>query len=342
MPSLAHVPKIKPKDYYFSYVLPHVTYFEAGGDNMTLGKYSRVLTLGLASFTVSFPHIASACPTYDFLTRKDFAAANVVFEGTVTAIHPTIKEFTVGDETNERVIALDITFDIEKVVRGSPDQRFIRVSWIHGTFGYPRSIEELRETYGEKLRVGLITPEAMTDDCSRQINTKKTAAGYKSELIKINCKMGYRAENSSDPRSGYPTPKPFIMNGPCTGPYMFETTSRRDDPSRDLSKNVVGKEVFQLENRKEITEFTRAYIERHPDKAQKYSGDAGVQQSFMEDLSTFSNFDVSRLEPLKKLTYKDFDDMSLEQVEAFFFMKLARRVFENEYEYYQRRNAVSE
>lgn len=309
---------------------------------MALGKLRWAIALGFVSFTASFPHVASACPSHDQLTRKDFAAANVVFEGTVAAIHPTKRKFTYGGKTSERVVGMDITFNIGNVIRGSLEQRSIRVGWIHGTFGYPRSISELREWYGETLRIGLITPEGMTDDCSRHRNIKKTETGFERELIKINCKVGYGAENSPDARSGYPSDKAYILNGYCTGPYMFKVTSLRDDPSRDLSRNKIGEEGFQLANSKEVSNFTRAYIKENPEMAAQYSTDKHVRATFMRDLSTYANFDVSRLEPLEDLTPKDYDDMSEQGIEAYFFIKLAARVFENEYKYYQIRKAVEE
>lgn len=309
---------------------------------MLLDKLCRVLTLGLISFTASFPQIASACPTYDHLTRKDFAAANVVFEGTVAAIHPTIIDYNFREDIKERVSAMDITFNVEKVIRGSLEQRSIRVGWIHGTFGYPRSISELRQQYGENLRVGLITPEGMTDHCNRRLNTKKTETGWESELIEIKCKAGYRGQNSPDSRSGYPSDRAFILNKGCTGPYMYEVTSLRDDPSRDLSRNEIGEEGFQLANRKEVSDFTRAYIKENPIMAAQYSTDKPTRESFMRDLSTYANFDMSRLEPLWGLTSKNLDDMSDQDFEAFQFMGMATRIFENEYKYYQRRNAAED
>jgi len=247
-------------------------------------KSSLCTVLAVTLLGVSQP--ASSCSTADYLIRVDYAAADLVFEGKIKALHPTFTEYDRGGKIVEQVTGLDVTFDVEKLIRGKQQGPTLRVSWIHGTFGYPKSLDDLHDSYRGQVRVGLITPAAMIDDCSRNDYSKPDEV---TDIIKIKCKRGYVAYKSKDPRAGLPANQAFILNGFCTGPYMFPTTSLRDDPTRDLSKFIIGDEGFQFENGAEVEYFYRYFVSSYPDIAASYEDKQSSQDFFVKELLLYAN-----------------------------------------------------
>lgn len=288
---------------------------------MKLRNFLSSASLFVVLMNISMP--AQACSVPDVLTRKDYAAADIVFEGTVKAIHPTIRSLTWAGETREQIMGLDITFNIDKLVKGHLEHHIVRVSWKHGTFGYPDSVKRFHDRYGENVRVGLISPEAMTDSCNRRMNSRrKTETGFEIDIVDISCNHNYTGGNSKDPRTELPANQPFILNGFCTGPYMIPLTSRRDDPSRDLSKSEIEGENLLFQNYAEVEDFVRPFLKANPDVALNYDAKLTTRKYLMDEFTRYGNIDQ-----------KNEDD------ETQHFLKRTREIFEREIKWYKEREA---
>lgn len=184
---------------------------------------------------------AMACPSLRALVDSDFEVADIVFEGKVDAIHPTIRHNSYSK--NEQITAYEITFRIDEIIRGElhekyklPTRRngqFIRVGWKHGTFGYPSTYSEFVKQYGMKLRVGLTTHELFEKLCPLK-DTRVTRGNEQSVIEQRRyCDIHYTGFSDFELNA---ESMPYILNGPCTGPYMLPLNSHRDNPARDKSK----------------------------------------------------------------------------------------------------------
>lgn len=155
----------------------------------------KKLTLLFFVFILSCSN-AQACPMMEPLTDEQMLKAQSVFIGTAM-------EYESNDAPHPDVI----TFRVEEVLSGKPVSRDIKVNWIHGTFGMPSSIEEFRSIYGKKTKVGILYKETFPEECS-------IVNSVGERLSKEYCHsrfLGYKS----------PSDLPWIMNGGCTGPYMF-------------------------------------------------------------------------------------------------------------------------
>lgn len=76
-----------------------------------------------------------------------------------------------------------IRFRVEKILSG-PASRQIEVYWINETFGESRSLKEFKKSYGQRTRVGI---------------TKAKGSAKETE----------------------PRDKPWVLQGPCTSPYLW-------------------------------------------------------------------------------------------------------------------------
>lgn len=162
---------------------------------------------------------AFGCRQTKSLTEEDYSHADIVFVGTVIAIHPTFKlldpEKPKKPWERDRVTDFDITFKVDDVIRGKLQTKNIRVGWIHGTFGYPDSFENFVRLYGRQLRVGLTTPDSFERDCEIVIGRSSP-----------NCKPHFTGYYNRDADT-----KSYILNGGCSGPYMLPVNSDRDNLS---------------------------------------------------------------------------------------------------------------
>lgn len=180
---------------------------------------------------------ANACIVPRGLTKKDVAFAEVMFEGEISEIK---------QETN-----VELVFKVDKVLRGDLVDDEISAVWFHGTFGYPKDIDEFVDRYGQKLRVALIMPSQAQKHCKLVVQVKR----HKGIFIAIpshgRCSADYAG-------FGYVSGldyQPLVLNGPCSGPYMIdlekENTPNFDTPRFNNRLQILtsGEVLFRIAQR---------------------------------------------------------------------------------------------
>lgn len=261
---------------------------------MKIAHIRRAACLVMATAMTGLSSIAAACPALDFLTRDDFAEADIVFEGRAVALHPTLTQYERDGKSLERAVGMEITFAVDDVIRGEWKEQRIKLGWVNGTFGYPRNFAEFEERYGTDLRVGVLSAASLKDDCSRRVVKSNTEEGIIYDTVQIKCSDRYTGNLYSDPQYGTADLSGFILNGYCTGPYMLPVSSLRDDPRRDLSLRQIGDEGFYLENHKELSVIMRDVIKAYPDQASKYETDEKAQSFILDKILSAANVDQTR------------------------------------------------
>ena len=269
-------------------------------------KKLQALGVVLPTLLLSLWHapVANGCPTYSDLTRKGYAAADIVFEGSVSTFHPALAKSHPVAKRPETAVGAEITFIIETVIKGTLDQRTIRVAWRHGTFGHPNSLTEFHKQYGENLRIGIITPDSMIDDCNRRTTRKNKDTGLDQMVtLKIRCKKGYTgriydgaqfvdgAQIDDGIQFGKITHPVFILNGHCTGPYMIPVDSVKDSQSRDISKFTIGDERFNWAADGEVSDFVWAFALEHPEIVATYRDEQSSRDFVKREFIAFGNID---------------------------------------------------
>lgn len=189
-----------------------------------------MLVMGLSILT---PIPSQACLFYKPLTLEQYEVASVVFEGEVIAIHPESKMISGFGKTNntkkERIVGLNITFNVTKVVRGNIPLGEIRVGWNRGGAHpiYPKTLAEFKDNWGKgKLRVGLTTPELFAETCNKEIvpnhkNYKTNQTDEREQLICEKSASGFYGKEAAT--------KPYIYSAGCfDDPYMVPVDSNAD------------------------------------------------------------------------------------------------------------------
>ena len=174
--------------------------------------FTRKVLGSIPAYILFFANSAGACTIFQALNNEDFEQAEVVFEGSLLAIHPSIYPLDVSippyssplyNGPSERIHAMDVSFSVSKVIKGDLEKNTIRVGWAKGwAVGYPKSFRAFEKKYGRDVKVGLTTP-----------NMRKRLCDLKDE--QLFCKVSYTGlwQENSDIKS-------YIMNAPCSGPYM--------------------------------------------------------------------------------------------------------------------------
>ncbi len=200
--------------------------------------WMRSLTVGIFAIAVAGAFSgAHACWTDQPLGKADYAAADIVFEGIPVAVHPTFKPLNpqllkaINQRSkhkrphNDQVTEFDISFEVSRVLRGELTDKVIRVGWIHGTFGYPRSHDEFVQRYGDELRVGLTTYNLYQQMCPVKPTWNTRGGEAPKKEMRRSCDVMYTGFFQYE---GQDETKPFILNAPCSGPYMLPLDSDED------------------------------------------------------------------------------------------------------------------
>ena len=198
--------------------------------------YLTLLPVLLAAFSAQ---TASACLYYTPLNPSDYDLPAVVFEGKVVAVHPEIKlvpnrwKSSGDDEPNEieQVVGLDITFDVQKVIRGDISLGEVRVGWNRrGTHAiYPATLSDFKREWGTLVRVGLTTPDLFGKYCKEKeipytpaISSGESQARHRrKETICSREASGFHAKDA--------TTKTYVFSARCFDePYMIPILSNAD------------------------------------------------------------------------------------------------------------------
>jgi len=155
------------------------------------------------------------------MTNQDVAAAEIIFEGELESYETEQFFVTHSKRPYLRGSSPELVFKVNKVLRGEIKDETIRVGWVHGTFGYPAWQEEFEKRYGKNLRVALTTPEQVERFC------------YVDRYYEIQGQRKARYDCDIHLSGFYPEGRaaeiPFIVNGPCSGPYMFNVETAPND-----------------------------------------------------------------------------------------------------------------
>ena len=163
----------------------------------------------------------------------------MVFEGEVVAIHPKTKlvpsrrKINPGDKPEEiaRIVGMDITFDVQKVIRGDIELGEVRVGWHRrGTHGYyPETFSVFEQTWGTLVRVGLTTPDVFKRYCSEKhvshIPAKSSGEHderlHKTKIVCTRNASGFHGKDAST--------KAYVFSAGCFDePYMIPVLSNAD------------------------------------------------------------------------------------------------------------------
>jgi len=209
---------------------------------MRQSKFRRLILSTLLSvlFSLFSVQTTSACLFYAPLTSSDYELPTVVFEGEVIAIHPEIKlvpnprQHSSEDKSKEieRVVGVDITFNVQKVIRGDLKLGSILVGWNRrGTHGYyPKTLSDFKRDWGTFLRVGLTTPDLFQKHCKEQDvfygSLVKSNARYvlHSKEKKIVCSKEASGFYAKDAMTKF-----YVFSAGCFDePYMISVSSNAD------------------------------------------------------------------------------------------------------------------
>ncbi len=157
-----------------------------------------------------FSALALACLTTQELTEELKGHADLIFEGEAVSYRPS-KMRTRGKGMQPAVIE----FNVVKTLKGTK-VKTVKAHWINGSFGESPSLAEFKKRFGQKVKVGLISPMGFDKivDCRMR---RYTNAGSGQVTEKETC---------SSPLLGYgrtPKDKPknhWVVQGPCTPPFI--------------------------------------------------------------------------------------------------------------------------
>ncbi len=166
-------------------------------------------------FFLALSGTALACGSQGFLNHHDEAFADVIFEGEIKAIRPTI--YWNSHSEREQVRQMELIFDVSSVLRGELREEPLIVGWKNSFGGYPKTFEEFTKRYGTRMRVALTTPRQVEKFCRNEF-VKGIRRGEKYEEMRWSCDVARYGGFLDEERA---TTMPFILNGACTNPYMF-------------------------------------------------------------------------------------------------------------------------
>ncbi len=168
----------------------------------------RLLLIFLLGSMLSSP--AVACRTTEDLTNELKGHADLVFEGEAVAYTPS-KVRAPGKGMQPAVIE----FKVAKQIKGEK-RKTVKAHWINGTFGESRSLVDFKKRYGNRVKVGLITPKGFEKivDCRMR---RYTNAGTGKVTEKESCTsplIGYGRTSKEKPKHNW------VVQGPCTTPFV--------------------------------------------------------------------------------------------------------------------------
>ena len=166
-------------------------------------------------FLLSCSQSALACGSLGFLNHHDEAFADVIFEGEIKAIRPTL--YWNKHSEREQVREIDLIFEVSSVLRGDLPEGRLVVGWESSFGGYPSTFAEFTKRYGTELRVALITPRQIEKFCREGLTQYTRGTGEKFEKMRWSCDVNYGGTYNTDRVKAMP----FVLTQPCSRPYMF-------------------------------------------------------------------------------------------------------------------------
>lgn len=137
--------------------------------------------------------------------------ADFIFEGEAVSYSPSQLR-----KSGQGMQPAEITFRIDKVLKG-PNLKETRAQWINGTFGESKTLAEFKKTYGTKIKVGLITPEAFAKIIECKKIRRSDAATDKGRFVE-SCSSplvdaGHTKKENLE--------KNWVVQGHCTPPFLL-------------------------------------------------------------------------------------------------------------------------